>query len=116
MRHPISLRLLTITLVFVGPVGRSEAAAPLSSAPVVSNPQMTAPLMRLPLQFEANQGQVDEQVMFLLVAPATASFSRHPNRSWCCNSGSRPRRRLSGGAASPSLGRSRRRSSRRSCG
>ncbi|HEU5407008.1 MAG TPA: SBBP repeat-containing protein, partial [Nitrospira sp.] len=65
MRHPISLRLLTITLVFLGPVGRSEAAAPLSPAPAVSNPQMTATLMRLPLQFEANQGQVDEHVTFL---------------------------------------------------
>jgi len=30
MRHPISLRLLTITLVVLSPVGRSEAAAPLS--------------------------------------------------------------------------------------
>ena len=38
---------------------------PASPAPAVSNPQLTATLMRLPLQFEANQGQVEEQVTFL---------------------------------------------------
>lgn len=66
MRPPISLRLLTITLVVLGLVGRLEAAGPPTSpAPALSNPQMTATLMRLPLQFEANQGQVDEQVTFL---------------------------------------------------
>jgi Beta-propeller repeat len=66
MRHPISLRLLTLTLVVLGPVGRLEAAGPSPSpAPAVSNLQLTATLMRLPLQFEANQGQVDAQVTFL---------------------------------------------------
>jgi len=65
MRHPIFLRLLTITLVVLSPVGRSEAVSPPNPAPALSTPQMTATLMRLPLQFEANQGQVDEQVTFL---------------------------------------------------
>lgn len=74
MRHPISLRLLTITLIVLGPVGSIEATAPLNSAPAVSNPQMTATLMRLPLQFEANQGQVDEQVRFLARGPGYRLF------------------------------------------
>ncbi|MDF0666418.1 MAG: hypothetical protein P0119_10170 [Nitrospira sp.] len=66
MRHPISLRLLTITLVFLGPLCSIEAAvSPPNPAPALSKPQITATLMRLPLQFEANQGQVDEQVKFL---------------------------------------------------
>ncbi|MDF0675053.1 MAG: SBBP repeat-containing protein [Nitrospira sp.] len=66
MRHPIFLRLLTITLVVLGPVGRSEAAvSPPNPAPALSTSHMAATLMRLPLQFEANQGQVDEQVTFL---------------------------------------------------
>ncbi len=59
MRHPLSLRLLTVTFLVLSPVSRSEAAgSPPSPAPAVSNPQLTATLMRLPLQFEANQGQV----------------------------------------------------------
>lgn len=74
MHHSISLRLLTLTLVVLGPVGRSEAAATLSLAPAVSNRQMTATLTRLPLQFEANQGQVDEQVRFLARGPGYRLF------------------------------------------
>jgi hypothetical protein len=75
MRHPISLRLLTVTLVVLGPVSRSEAAGPPTSpAPAVSNPQMNATLMRLPLQFEANHGQVDEQVTFLARGPGYRLF------------------------------------------
>ena len=66
MLHPIVLRLLTVTFLVLSPVSRSEAAgSPISPALAVSNPQLTTTLMRLPLQFEANQGQVDEQVTFL---------------------------------------------------
>ena len=74
MHHSISLQLLTLTLVVLGPVGRSEAAATLSLASAVSNRQMTATLTRLPLQFEANQGQVDEQVRFLARGPGYRLF------------------------------------------
>ena len=50
MLHPIVLRLLTVTLVVLGPVLSIEAAVPPpSSAPAtISKPQMTATLLRLP--------------------------------------------------------------------
>lgn len=65
MRHALSLRLLITMLVCLIPIYRSEAATSPSPAPALSAPQISAILMRLPLQFEANQGQVDEPVKFL---------------------------------------------------
>lgn len=66
MRHPISLRLLTTMLLFLCAVRSIEAVvSPPNPALALSKPQLTATLMRLPLQFEANQGQVDESVKFL---------------------------------------------------
>lgn len=67
MLHPMSLRLLAVTLLFLGPVFSLEAAVPPTSpAPAtISKPQITATMMRMPLQFEANHGQVDAQVQFL---------------------------------------------------
>ncbi len=66
MHHPISLRLLSLTFVVLGPVGSIEATEPAAnSTPALSKHQVIATLMKLPLQFEANQGQVDEQVRFL---------------------------------------------------
>ena len=67
MLHPMSLRLLAVTLIFLGPVLSIEAAVPPTSpAPAaISKPQITATMMRMPLQFEANHGQVDAQVQFL---------------------------------------------------
>ena len=67
MRHTMSLRLFTATLLLLGPVLSSEAAVPPTSpAPAtISKPQITATMMRMPLQFEANHGQVDAQVQFL---------------------------------------------------
>jgi hypothetical protein len=63
----MSRRLLAGTLLLVGPVLSIEAAVPPTS-PVpatVSKPQIAATMMGMPLQFEANHGQVDDQVKFL---------------------------------------------------
>ena len=67
MLHPMSLRLLTVTFLLLGPVLSIEAAVPPTSpAPAaLSKHQISASMMRMPLQFEANHGQVDAQVQFL---------------------------------------------------